>query len=478
MTNVKGLLLGTAAACALTLSVGAVAAELVAKGTSDRGSGAPDVVAAPVAEPVDRTVVVTAEGLADPKAPQYARDKGVMVDDLRRDARRSVIEKAVGTMVDASTLIENYTVVNDRVLTKSEGVIKRIVKESDPWMGEDGFMHLMLRAEVSLLPVEQALKEMSQQERKALLRENGDPKISVAVLVSDADRGSEVEPQRSAIAENILKERMTSFGYRVWSEKSTVLPRGREGAAGSHGNRQSRESDYTIIGEAKFKPLKAVLPASGKEITRHALTSWTVVAVDNQTGEEVYVNNKVPQARAWNDEDAALSEIGGMIGTEFGRDFFRERVAAPARIMQLQIEGLPDYDTGTLIRKELLGLRPVLDADFRDYDGGGVSNYEVNFAGGRGAFTQLVNDAVVAPLNQKLGEKAFRLVKANGAVVRLAYGSKTPENLANRLAVMPPASLVTAAPERLAELAASPETKEKIAVLTKPPAAVGAMNKF
>ncbi|MGB8146675.1 MAG: hypothetical protein WCF05_16130, partial [Chromatiaceae bacterium] len=52
------------------------------------------------------TITVTAEGLADPNAETYQRDKGLLIDDLRQDARRQVIEKAVGAFIDSTTLVE------------------------------------------------------------------------------------------------------------------------------------------------------------------------------------------------------------------------------------------------------------------------------------------------------------------------------------------------------------------------------------
>jgi serine/threonine-protein kinase len=95
-----------------------------------------------------KTITVTAEGLADPNADTYKRDKGLMLEDLRADAKRQVIEKAVGSYMETSTLMQNYALVHDKVLSRSKGIIKRIVKESQPWVGEDGFAHLLVTAEV------------------------------------------------------------------------------------------------------------------------------------------------------------------------------------------------------------------------------------------------------------------------------------------------------------------------------------------
>ncbi|MCK5228598.1 MAG: hypothetical protein KAK02_10340, partial [Desulfobulbaceae bacterium] len=264
------------------------------------------------------TIIVSAEGLADPTADTYKRDKGLMIDALRADARRQAIEKAVGIYVESSTLVQNYVLINDKVMTKSKGLIKRIIKETSPQLGKDGLMHMFIKAEVVLSDIKEALKGMSKSSRLSLIREHGNPTISVAVVVRDAKRGSDVAPENSPIAENILKEHFSTFGYRVWSEDYTKLLN--KELTGKTTSR--RVADFSVIGEAKFKQASVTLRASGLTLTKHVLTSWTVKSIDNHTGEEIYFNNKVPRNKSWADEDAALADIGKLIGNEFSQDFF------------------------------------------------------------------------------------------------------------------------------------------------------------
>ncbi len=197
------------------------------------------------------TIIVSAEGLADPNADIYKRDKGIMVDDLRRDAKRQAIEKAVGAFVDSSTLVENYMLVSDKILTKSQGLIKRIIKETSPTLGGDGLMHMFIKAEVFLADVKSAIKSMSKENRLDMIKEQGNPTISVAIVVKDAKRGSKTAPMSSTIAENILKEHFINFGYRVWSENYTKILQKEIISKGSG----RRIADFSVIGEAKFKNL-------------------------------------------------------------------------------------------------------------------------------------------------------------------------------------------------------------------------------
>ncbi len=422
----------------------------------------------------NETIVVSAEGLADPNSPVYQRDKGLLLDALRADAKRQVVEKAVGTMVDGSTLVENYEMIHDRVLTKTAGLIKTVIKESPPWQGEDGFMHILLKAEVYIAEIQDSLKAMSRESRVSLLKEYDNPKISVAILVQDSDRGSLVEPQRSDVAENILKQHIKKFGYRVWSEENVQKLKMEMMERSSMQNMadvtlsvsQIKAADFSILGVAKFKSISVRLKTSGITLTKFVLTSWTVKCIDNHTGEEIYFNNNIPRKKSWADEDAALADIGELIGNEFSKDFFEQHLMAPSHIFQLQVVGFPDYDIAKIFKKEMIGLRPVLNVDLRNFDSDGFSLYEVDFSGSRGNFQDLINSTVVSPLNTKLGGRMFKLDSAQGKVVRVSFRSNDSiDQLLKKFNGMPPASLTQASPGRLKGLIHNEKIMQKVAAM-------------
>ncbi len=422
-----------------------------------------------------KTITVTAEGLADPNAETYKRDKGLMLDDLRNDAKRQILEKAVGSFMETSTLMQNYTLVHDKILSRSKGLIKRVVKESPPWVGEDGFAHILMTAEVYVGDVKSALGEMGKLERVSLLKDLGNPRISVAINIRDAERGSNIKPERSEVAENILKARIKGFGYRVWSEEQssklrTELMETSQLAGQTESTvsaSQVKAADFSIIGEAKFKTVSVVLAASKLEVKKYVLTSWSVKCVDNNTGEEIYYNNKVPQKQSWADEDQAIEEIGKLIGSEFSKEFFEEHLQAPAATYQLQVLGLPSYDAGTLVKKEFIGLRPVLNVDFRDFDRSGLSLFEVEFVGGRGNFNQFLQTGVLRPLNAKLGEEAFSLDSSHGNTVRITFKSRLkPTEFMAKMQNLPPAGLTASSADRLKDVVKSEETLKKVTELS------------
>jgi len=428
------------------------------------------VLSAHAANP--RTIIISAEGLADPEADTYQHDKGLLIDALREDAKRQAIEKAVGIFVESSTLVENYVLIQDRVITKTKGLIKRVIKESAPWLGKDGFMHILIKAEVYLSDIRDVLKTISREERINLIKDYGNPKISVSVTIRDARRGSHIAPERSQVAENILKKGLKRFGYRVWSEDMSQRLK-IEAMERTKLNNQIdttlsishlKTADFSIRGEAKFKSVTLTHSVSGFTFTKYILTSWTVKCTDNYTAEEIYFNNKVPQGKSWPDEDAALKDIGRLIANEFTKEFFEEHLMRPTRIFQLQVIGLPNYDIGILLKKEFIGLRPIIKVDLRNFDANALSLYEVEFSGTRGNFLQILNSTVIKPLNLKFGDRTFELTKAQGETARVNFHTEHDINdLLARFENMPPASLATATSERVESLVKDESTMKKVA---------------
>jgi len=405
------------------------------------------------------TIIVTAEGLADPNATIYEKDKGMMIDDLRRDARRQAIEKAVGVYVESSSLMENYLLIEDKVLSRSKGLIKQIISQSSPHLGKDGLMHIQIKAEVFISDVKKALDTLSKETRITLIKEQGNPSISVAIVVRDAQRGTDAAMENSPIADNILKGHFVNFGYRVWSEDYTKLLRREAGA----GKSARRIADFSVLGQVKFKRASVILKASGIKLTKHILTSWTVKCINNHTGEEIYFNNKVPKKKAWTDEDQALEDIGRLIGQEFTKDFFQSHLMQPSKTFEVELMGIEDYDTAVLFKDEFSGLRPILNVELLNFDMNSLTRYEVECAGNGSNFVSIVHSAVIKPLNRKLKSSKLKLISYHGNVVKIAVApGNVPGLIQETMVSNPPASLATASPERIEKLIHDKGILEKV----------------
>ncbi|MBK9447140.1 MAG: serine/threonine protein kinase [Betaproteobacteria bacterium] len=385
----------------------------------------------------DNQMVITAVGYADPSDPRYASDPGLLKAELREDAKRQLVEKALSLYVQKQSLTDHYELVRTKLLSRSNEFISAVLQEDPPQTGKDGLASVTTRARVNIRQVQQSLNQMSREERVEFIRNNGDPKIAVAI----STKPEEGTATRSPVAENILKERIQSFGFRTWSEE------GQKGA------------DFSVNGEAKFKKLSAKLAASGITVEKTVLTSWTVKAVDKASGEEIYFNTQIPEQMSWATEDQALRDIGKLIGDEFSKGFFLSHFHFTGQKVRLKLAGLPDSGTANLLQREMSGLRNVLDLKLV-----GGDSFDAELAGG-GNPADLVTATIVQPLNAKLGKTCFSVAGMNGNTIAITLDTvcKDAATLA-RLDTLPPAALYEAPPERRKAVVKNSETLRKFSI--------------
>lgn len=372
----------------------------------------PIPVAATPAEPAlePGTMVISALGLVDPNDARFNGDANAARTESRADAMRQLVEKAVALYVQKDSLNKNYAVLDRKLLSQPGAFIKTVMQEGASSTGQDGLIETEARAVVRVRDVQKSLNQLSKEERIEFIRNNGDPKVSVLMAIRNADTTQALPPERSMLAENVLKERIKSFGFRVWSATGEV-----PAAAKVQG------PDFQIEGEVKVKVLSAKLPASGLTITKTALTSWTVKAIDKASGEEVYLNTVHPVGKSWASEDLALAEIGKMVGDEFSKNFFLDHFNFSAQKVNLTIAGLPDAESAKLVLRELRGFRQVLDAQAATDNG----KYQLQLPDGNAS--DLINDSVLKPLNAKLGQDCFALAGASGPEVNVSFSASCAE---------------------------------------------------
>ena len=390
------------------------------------------------------TLVVSALGLADPTDPRYQGNQAALAADLRADSRAQAVEKALGLYLQQASLSQHYDWLREKLLARSGDYIATVVQESEPKLGKDGLAYLTTEAVVKTRELQKSLNQMSRDERISFIRNNGDPKVSVSVTTRDADR-PDGPAQPSAIAENLLKERIKSFGFRTWSEGSAP-----EAAA-----------DFSVIGEARIKRLSAKLAASGLTVTKYTLTSWTVKAVDRATGEEIYFNNQLPKGvGSWASEEEALAAIGAKLAEEFNRDFFLQHFGLTGQKVVLRVTGLDDPAAAELFARELIGLGAVVSSTPR---GGAPRAYDLVLSG-NGSPAELVERAILKPLNTKLGTTCFTLGPSAGEEVTVAVSPACDKAVLSRLETAPPAGLYAAPPARQRSVVKNPETLRKIMI--------------
>jgi tRNA A-37 threonylcarbamoyl transferase component Bud32 len=404
----------------------------------------PEAAPAPAVEAPPGTVVVSALGLADPTDARYKDNPTQLQADLRADSRGQAVEKALGLYLQRASLSQHYEKLRDTVLARSGDYIATVVQESEPVLGKDGLMSVTTQAVVKSRELQRSLNQLSREERIGFIRNNGDPKIAVQVSTRDADQ-PDAAPQPSAIAENILKERIKSFGFRTWSL---------DGAG-------DKAADFLVSSEARVKKLSAKLPASGLTITKYTLTSWTVKATDRATAEEIYFNNRLPKGvGSWASEEEAIQAIGSRLADEFTRDFFLQHLGYSGQKVVLRLSGLEDAQAAALFARELIGLGPVLSATQRP--GAAPRVFDLVLAG-NGPPQDLVVEGILKALNAKLGEACFNLGASAGNEVSVSFAPKCADAaVLNRLETAPPAGLYSAPPGRAKSVVKNPETLKKI----------------
>ena len=377
-------------------------------------------------------VIISALGLVNPQDPRFKGDQDAAQAEARADARRQLVEKVLAMYVDNNSLNKNYALIEQKILSQSGGFIKTVLQEGAPTTGKDGLLETETRAVIKARDVQKSLNQLSKDERIDFIRNNGDPKVSIQMTVANADTAQALPPARSQLAENVIKERIKSFGFRVWSN---------EGEAKTAAN--AKTADFLIQGEAKVKQLSAKLPASGLTITKTVLTSWTVKAIDKTSGEEIYLNNVTPKGQSWATEDQALSDIGKLMGEEFSKNFFLQYFNFGVRQTSLNVSGLPDAQTARLLLRELRGVRQVLDVQLLADTG----KFRLQLADGDAA--DVIQEAIIRPLNRKLGQNCFALAGSSDAEISVSFASACV-NVAVRgkLETAPPAGLLNAPASR------------------------------
>ncbi len=391
-------------------------------------------------------LLISAVGLADPSDPRYANDPALLQTDVRADSKQQLVEKALVLLLDRKSFATNYDVLQSRVMARSGDYIGTVVREGQPQVGKDGLMSVTTQAVVNVKAVQQSLNQLSRDERVNLIRANGDPRVAVRIGVRDADQ-PDAPALPSPIAENMLKERIQSFGFRTWSEEATAA--------------DNRGADFVVTGEASIKRLSTRLAASGLVITKYALSSWTVKCTNRATGEEIYFNTTLPRGLgSWASEEEALRVIGGKVADQLSRDLFLQHVNVTGRKVSLSISGMPDATWEDLFARELLGLPAVISAH-----AGAPGNpriYDLVVAGSDAASDAIAAD-VVAPINAKLGRACLTVGGVEGTRVGVTFEPACADaSFRAKLETNPPAGLYRAPAARQKAIIKNPDTLRKL----------------
>ncbi|MBW1754304.1 MAG: hypothetical protein JRJ46_14715 [Deltaproteobacteria bacterium] len=145
---------------------------------------------------------VTAEGLSffEPGRELIAREKAL------DEAKRSAVEKAMGTTIESRTAVEDFQVVKDQIMSRSAGYLKdiKILEENKTDLGT---YEIKIQAEVEIPDLVDDLDRF-----KKILKWQKNPRISVVV---EPGLKADYLPTAKKTA-NQLIERLKHDGFKVF----------------------------------------------------------------------------------------------------------------------------------------------------------------------------------------------------------------------------------------------------------------------
>ena len=411
------------------------------------------------------TLTVVAEGLSD---ANFYKDRRVAYDEALKDAKRQVLDKAVGAFVDSRTRIENYQLISDTLETRYQGFIKRLVKVVDGGPQADGFYHVWIKAEVYTEPLAKSMAKFTKAERRRLIRAHGNPTFAVKIDVISDENDRII--QRCDVCETEIADRMTRFGFKLvdWDWAQEQIRKRKELMRIEQGDLEAarygvgkQPVDILVTGQVKLHR-NAPVEVAGMKVRTVSLTSWAVKAIATQTSEVIFSRNFRPHRAAFNDEDQAILAVGRKAGRLFSKEVFKDYVASPTRTLTLSIFGLSTRRIAQDLKRDMLAARSIVGARFKDYIRGAEAVFEVDYVGTREEFANFLENEMLTALNRKYGKGTFAIIRESGDLVEVKVIK--PENVTReRINKGPTLAMTVATPQRARQVIKSQETLAKVA---------------
>lgn len=232
----------------------------------------------PIVAYAQETSVIKTEGIGDIVDGGNGRARDIAIED----ALRKAVEQAVGTFIQSETVVQNYTVVNDEILARSNGYVKRydITNESN-----DGNIYkVTVRAEISLEKLRDDLTGIG----LMMVRKH---KPRVMVVIPEQNLGKKVS---NPAGETEIIKRFLEKGFKLvdqsqvskirYNDRIKAAIEGDAKLAAKIGLQHGAE--VIIIGEAFSEPLGSV----GGMVSSRARIDARVIKID--TGEIIVADGK------------------------------------------------------------------------------------------------------------------------------------------------------------------------------------------
>ena len=172
----------------------------------------PLMLIAPSVPAQEESRTVSAEGVAAIRdgARDIARDAAIL------DAQQRAVEQAIGILIDSQTMVENFQVINDSILSQTKGYIKRYNITGE--FPEGNLLRVTITAEVALGKISDDLSAIG-----ILLGQVHKPRTMI--LIAEQNIGQEVvawwlgsvhgQTTDMAMTETVLMDKFTEKGFEM-----------------------------------------------------------------------------------------------------------------------------------------------------------------------------------------------------------------------------------------------------------------------
>lgn len=123
-----------------------------------------------------RDIEIVASGVA-----AIGKDRAAAIEEAFLDAKRNAVEQALGVLVDAEAMAQNYEVVWETIRTRSQGYVKQWEQVGEPeWDTQNGLVKVRIRAVVAAV---EAVKDLWEIPEVYMALER--PRVGVKILSAD-----------------------------------------------------------------------------------------------------------------------------------------------------------------------------------------------------------------------------------------------------------------------------------------------------
>lgn len=138
-----------------------------------------------------------------------------------QDAQRNAVEQAIGTMLSSETLVENFILIKDKILTRVEGYVKKYELTEEKI--EEGEYRVTIRAQVEQTSLADDIRALAH-----ILPRMNYPTIVIAMKQQTLSKNAEVIDIDLSSAEQVLVAELSEKGFIVAEPSALELEKMRQ----------------------------------------------------------------------------------------------------------------------------------------------------------------------------------------------------------------------------------------------------------